>query len=303
MKGTALAVLAFAAAAGAQSPPLQRGVAVTPESVTVGDPFRVVIRVRAPRGTILEFPASPDSSAKVEPLDRVSITPGTDTTVVEQTATYRLAAWDVGRLPLRFEDIIVRTGSAERRLPVGRGLAITVVSVLPADSAERVPRPVRPVYEFGVPWWAWLIVALAALVLGALLWWWWRRRPDTVAARPDPYVAAMRDFDHIESLGLVAAGEVGHHLALTADVLRMYLARVTPAARISLTTSELAGALRADPVVPHSRLVRTLHEIDLVKFARQRVAEGRARELGSECRSIVIAVHEARQAATLARAA
>lgn len=299
----ALLTVAAASAGAQQEAAVQRGVVVQPESVTVGDPFKVVLRVRAPRGTVLEFPEAPDSGGAVEPLDRVSIAPGTDTMVVEQTATYRLAAWDVGRFALRFADIVARTDAGERRIPVGRDLAVTVVSVLPADSAQRIPKPVRPVYEFGVPWWLWLLVALAAALLGALFWWWWRRRPSKAATRPDPFEVAMRDFDHVESLGLVAAGETGHYLALAADVLRTYLSRVVAPAKVSLTTSELAAAIREESPVPAPRLVRALHDIDLVKFARQRVPDARARDLGAECRAIVVAVHEARQAEQAARAA
>ena len=291
-----------ATVAHAQSGPLQRGVVVQPESVTVGDPFRVIIRVRAPRGTVLEFPRGPDSSAQVEALDRLSLAPGADTSVVEQTATYRMAAWDVGRLPIRFPDILARTGRLERRIAVG-DLAIHVLTVLPVDSTERVAKPVRAPFEFGVPWWYWLIVALVAAILGVLFWWWWRRRARAPVAQRDPYADALREFDHIESLGLVAAGEGGHYLALCADVLRSYLARVTPAARSALTTSELNLALRGSSTVPTLRLVRALHDIDLVKFARQPASPERATALGAECRAIVMAVHQAQQTATLARAA
>ena len=302
MSRVVLLLCVVATVAHPQAGPLQRGVVVQPDSVTVGDPFRVVIRVRAPRGTVLEFPQGPDSSYGVEALDRLAVALGADTLAVEQTATYRLAAWDVGRLPIRFPDIIARAGRLERRIAVG-GLAIHVVSVLPADSAERVPKPVRAPFEFGVPWWYWLIVALVAAVLGTLFWWWWHRRPRSAAQQRDPYDDALRAFDHIDSLGLVAAGEGGHYITLCADVVRSYLGRVVPAARAALTTSELNLALRGSAAVPAQRLVRALHEIDLVKFARQATSPERASALGLECRSIVVAVHEAQQTVTQARAA
>ncbi|MCC6319151.1 MAG: hypothetical protein IT361_15865 [Gemmatimonadaceae bacterium] len=289
--------------AAAQDVSIQRGVAVQPESVTVGDPFHVTIRIRAPRGAVLEFPDMPDSAGGVEALDRVSVTPGADTTVVDHTATYRLVAWDVGRLPLRFADVLLRLDGQERRIAVGRDLAIVVTSVLPADSALRVPKPVRPVFEFGPPWWYWVVVALIGLALVGLLWWWWRRRKRAPSIARDPYDDALAAFAHVESLGLVAAGETGHYLALNAEVVRGYLARVVPVARVSLTTSEVAWALRGESRVSLPRLARVLHDIDLVKFARLPVTEARAVELAGECRAIVTSVHEARQAATAAKAA
>jgi hypothetical protein len=50
--------------------------------------------------------------------------------VLEQTATYRLAAWDVGRFPLVLADVLVRDTDGERRFPL-RNLFIQVRSVSP----------------------------------------------------------------------------------------------------------------------------------------------------------------------------
>jgi hypothetical protein len=277
------------------TPQLQRGVVVQPESVSVGDPFRVVVRVRAPRGAVLEFPTAPDSGFGVEPLDPLVVIPSRDSTITEQTATYRLAAWDVGHLPLRFQDILVRSDGVTQRLAIGRDLSINVGSVLPADSSLRVPKPPRPVFEFGPPWWWWLLVALAAILVIGLFWWWWRRRREVPHEELDPYLLAQREFARIEELDLVASGERGHYVALVVEVVRNYLARAVPAAKGSLTTSELAQGLRSDGRIPLVRLVRLLHETDLVKFARHPVGATRAQELGAEARGFVDAVHAATQ--------
>ncbi len=283
-----------ASLAGAQGTSgVQRGVVVQPESVTVGDPFRVVIRVRAPLGTQVDFPEGPDTTFKVEPLDRMVETPADDTTAVEVSATYRLAAWDIGERPLRFPDLLVTRDGETRRVPVGSDLVVTVVSVLPADSAQRIPRPVRPVYEFGLPWWWWLAVVASAAVLAALFWWWWRRRPRPVSAPADPHAGALRAFARIEALGLVAAGETGQHVTLCTDVLRDYLAAVRPGARTAWTSSELLHAMRSDRAVAHTRLARLLQEADLVKFARRRIPPAAATAHATECRALVDAVHAA----------
>jgi hypothetical protein len=288
-----IGALVFAVAAGAQQAPIQRGVVVQPESVTVGDPFRVVIRVRAPLGAEVEFPAAPDSAEKVEPLDPVVVVKGDDSAAVEQVATYRLAAWDVGRRILRFPDILVRQSSGVRRIEVGRTLSVEVLSVLPEDSTLHVPKPARALFTFGPPWWWWLVLALAAAAVGMLLWWWWRRRHAAEPARRDPYDEAMQEFARIEALGLVGAGEFGQHASLHADVVRTYLARVMPKARTSLTTSELLHALRGEDRVSTARLQRLLHDVDLVKFAGQLIPAARAKEIGTESRALVDAVHGA----------
>jgi len=298
-----IGALVFAAAAGAQQAPIQRGVVVQPESVTVGDPFRVVIRVRAPLGSVIEFPAGPDTADKVEPLDRVVVTPGTDSSAVEQTATWRLAAWDVGRRMLRFPDIVVRQGNQVRRVAVGRDVSVEVLSVLPEDTTLHVPKPARAVFTFGPPWWWWLIVALAAVAVGTLFWWWWRRRRQAPAIPRNPYEEALEEFARIEALGLVGAGEFGQYASLHADVVRVYLSRVFPQARPSLTTTELLHALRGEDRVSPSRLQRLLHEVDLVKFAAQLIPAARARELGTESRALVGAVEESLRPPETRRAA
>lgn len=288
-------IIAFVLAgpAGAQQGPVQRGVVVQPETVSVGDPFRVVIRIRAPLGSEIEFPAAPDTAEKVEPLDPVLVTEGTDSTAVERTATYRLAAWDIGRRMLRFPDIRIREGSRVRRIEVGRALAVEVESVLPADSTLHVPKPARAVFDFGPPWWWWLLVALAAVAVLTLLWWWWQRRRQAIPTRRNPYDEAMLEFDRIDALGLIGAGELGHYASLHADVVRTYLSRTLPQARQSLTTSELLHALRGEERVPIPRLQRLLHDVDLVKFAALLIPAAKAKELGTEARALVDAVEEA----------
>jgi hypothetical protein len=292
-----------AATAGGQQPAIQRGVVIEPDTVTVGDPFRIVLRIRAPLGSTIEFPGAPDSATGVEALDPVDVVPSLDTTAVEQTATYRVAAWDVGDLSIRFEDVLVQSGTESRRVAVGTDLRVFVESVLPADSALRVPKPARPVIEFGLPWWFWLLVALAvAAVLAPLIWWWTRRRQPR-AADVDPYDAAVREFERIEELGLIGAGERGHYVAIVTDVLRTYLSRVIGRARSSSTTSELASALRGDGRVPLTRLVRVLHDADLVKFAREPVSEDDARTIGADTRKLVDDVHDALQPREVSAAA
>lgn len=297
---TASAVHAQANQAGRAAPgdsesrAISRGVAVLPETVTVGDPFRVVVRIRAPRGATLEFAQTPDSGTGVEALDPVVVVPSVDSTATEQTATYRLAAWDVGARAIRIPDVVVRDSSGERRVAVGRTLSVFVSSVLPADSSERVPKPPRALFEFGPPWWWWGLVALAALGVVGALWWLWRRR-----RRPAPrLVRSARDeaeeaFARVEAMELVASGERGLHVALMAEVVRDFLARVLPAAAPSLTSSELLMRLRGESRLPLSRLTRFLQDVDLVKFAAFPVDAERAQAVGREARALVEAVDSA----------
>ena len=272
---------------------VQMGFEVQPESVTVGDPFRLTVRIRAPKGASVTFPAGPDSGATVEALDPRVERQGTDSTSLDVTAAWRLAAWDTGDQPLRMKDVVVNVDGRERRISLS-ALNVHVRSVLPADTTQRVPKPQRALFEFGLPWWYWLLAALAAIGIIGLFWWWWRRRRRRKAGEvEDPFADAESEFERVERLGLVEAGERGRYVALMVEVMRTYLARRIPEAHPSLTTSELLVAVRESKTIPVNRLALILADADLVKFARRASSAERAREMGAEARGIVAAIHAA----------
>ena len=291
-----IAVLAFVAlfqAGGGQPAAPQMVVSVRPETVTVGDPFTVGIRIRAPRGSAIEFPAGPDSGGAVEMLDPRVVSPfSADSAVsdaVDQVARYRVAAWRTGPLTFDIGAASVRTAAGTFSVPVGE-LTVFVQSVLPADSALRVPKPARPIFGAVVPWWwPWLPILVAVAIVGGLVWWWWRRRRRGLMAQPavDPFELAEREFARIEALGLLEAGERGRFVALMVEVLRDYLAARVATAHPSLTSTELLDVMRRASGVPVDRLTPVLSESDLIKFAKRPVSAERAREIGREARAIV----------------
>ncbi|HWH53058.1 MAG TPA: hypothetical protein VN651_16040 [Gemmatimonadaceae bacterium] len=293
--GTVVTGGALAATLGAQTIPIKAGITVAPDSVRIGDPFRVTVGIRAPRGATIEFPRATDSTSTVQSLDPVVVRTAGDTTAVEQYADYRVAAWDVGVQRIRLADAIVRYNGADRRVPLS-GDSIVVRSLLPADTAQRVPKPPRALFELSVvPWWLWALVAAAVVAIGLLVWWWIRRRrrpPAPIVV--DPFQRAESEFQRIEALGLLEAGERGRYVTLIVEVLRDYLAaRYVEAAALSLTSTELQHAARALPHVPQDRLTRLLTDADLIKFARRPVSTDRAREIGREARAIVSHEHAA----------
>jgi hypothetical protein len=294
---TLLAALAQSAAQRPQTgggvAQVQMGYSVVPETVTVGDPFRVTVRIRAPLGASVTFPAEPDSGAAVEALDSRQERQTPDSLALDVMATWRLAAWDTGNQALRLRHVVVNVGGRERRIPLS-ALMVHVRSVLPADTTLHIPKPQRALFEFGRPWWHYLLALLAALGIIGLFWWWWyRRRKRRGEPVEDPFAEAQEEFDRVERLGLVEAGERGRYVALMVEVLRTYLARRISDAHPSLTTSELLIAVREHASVPVNRLALILADADLVKFARRATTAERARELGTEARGIVTAVHEA----------
>ena len=266
--------------------PVQMGYRVNPDTVIIGQPFNLFVKIAAPMGVRFEFPAGPDTAMQngVRPIElrgeKVVSMLG-DTAV----ALYHLVAWDVGVQPLRIPDVRATLGGAERRLPLS-GASVFVRSVLPADTSLRIPKPPRPLIVLPVfNWWPWLALA-AAILAATLLWWAWRRYRNRPKAPVDPYVRAQREFERIERIGLLEADRGPEYLALFVDVAREYLAARVPGVRRSDTSTELLRAMKPHDGV-EAELPRLLERADLVKFAAEDLPRDEAREAGLAARAIV----------------
>jgi len=292
-----LAGLAFLLQAAATAPqiPVQLGVTVSADTVTVGERFIAVLRVRAPEGATIDFPTTVDSAADsaltgMELIGKPAIQTLPGTGAVTMTAAYRLAAWDVGLQSLSLTDIVVHYNGQTGYVSVAdRG--VFVKSVLPADTTLRVPKPLRPAIEISpFNWLPWLVAlaALAAALIAWRIWVWYRNRKN---APVDPFTAAQREFDRIDAMKLIQSGDTRRHAALMADVMREYLAARVPEIERSHTSSELlAAGERVHSVA--NQLGELLWRADLVKFARADISPDDADRLGKSAREVVQTVED-----------
>src|SRR4051794_30817824 len=266
--------------------PVQMGFRVSPDTVLVGQPFSLFVKVLAPKGVRFEFPAGPDTATQngvlpIELRGEKIVSMLGDTAV----ALYHLVAWDVGIQPLRFPDVRVTFEGQERRPPLG-GASVFVKSVLPADTSLRVPKPARPIITLPVfNWLLWLGLLAAAIAL-VLLWWAWRRYRNRPKRPTDPYVKAQQEFAAIEARRLLETGKAADYLVAMVDVVREYLAARVPGVRRSDTTFELLNAMKPRDAI-ETELPRWLGEADMVKFARADVGSDDAAEAGRVLRAII----------------
>ena len=274
------------AAPAAADLPVQMGYRVTPDTVLIGQPFNLFIKVLAPKGVRFEFPLGPDTTSQngVRPIElrgeKIVAMLG-DTAV----ALYHLVAWDIGTQPLRFPDVGVTFQGQERRLPLGDA-NVFVKSVLPADTSLRVPKPARPLIVLPVfNWMLWAAILAAAIAL-VLLWWAWRRYRNRPKPPIDPYVRAQQEFARIEARKLIEADESEEYVATMVDVVREYLAARVPGVRRSNTSGELLDAMKPRDGV-EAELPQLLERADLVKFARLSVVRDEAARVGPLARAIV----------------
>ena len=288
IQGIALALLIQGAVQqGAEADlPVRMGFTVRPDTVLIGQPFNLLVKVHAPKGVRFEFAEGPDTAIQngVRPIElrgARAVTMIGDTAV----ALYRLVAWDVGAQPLRIGDVRISHEGLERRAPLSTA-SVFVRSVLPAAENLRVPKPARPLIVLPVfNWWPWIALAIAAIVSG-LLWWAWRRYRNRSMAPVDPYVRAQRDFARIEARSLVESGAAAVYVAEMTDVTREYLAARVPGVRRSDTSSELLRSMQPREGI-EGELPELLERADLIKFARANIGAAEAAASGKTARDIV----------------
>ncbi len=285
-----------------ESIPVQAGSTLGRDSVTVGEVVLLTVRVRAPKGATINFPAAVDSLGPVQALEPPTVRSGADSaTSADRIAVYRIAPWDVGQLQIKLGDVLVQTDGGERRVVLSLP-SLFVRSVLPADSAKRIPKPARPLIASSAPapWWWWAIAAVAALVIAGGAWWWARRARRKAGGVGDPYADAMAAFDRIERLKLLEAGEPGRHASSMTDVVRRYLSARVPDISLAMTSTELLNAVHGAPTVSAESLRALLDAVDPIKFARAPLDAARARALGDAAKTLVREEH--RRAEDLATA-
>jgi hypothetical protein len=259
---------------------------VSPEAPGIGEVITIEIRVRAPAGSDVRFPALPDSLVGVEALDPRALRDASTSSVVDRTAVYRLIAFDTGRAVVRIGDVVVTHGGTSARLPVTLA-PLRIRSVLPADSAERVPRPARALLEVPSMRWRWWLALAVVLVLALWVRWSWRRARVAARAEPEPAIRARASFAHVRALGLIAAGEPGRHVIAQLDVVRAYLAARFPTLTPALSGEELLAALPEDlPILPE-RLRDLIAKVEPVAFAHAEVTSAQAEQISAVAAGIV----------------
>lgn len=258
------------------------GATLDPPRTTVAQPVTLTVRVQVEASARVTMPAVVDSTDAIEPLDPVVLRDTVIDGLREVTARYRLVAWRPGTHGVPLAPIRLARGAATQQLDLGAP-PLTVVSVLPDDSASRRPQPARAPRPLPgrAWWWAWL--AGAAVAAAGVLWW-WRRRVGPAA--PVPAASADAAFAALDALGLLDAGEPGRHVIVAAAILRDQLAAVVPAAGRGLTLRELPPALGDLPPTIRTRLLRLLDAVEALQFAGAPLDAARARTLAAEARTL-----------------
>ena len=253
--------------------------ALNPDTAFVGDHVNVAVRVDAPRDSRLLIPDTLAISGNFENAARARIRTDTlEDGSLRFTAYYTIVGWRPGETAvLPPIEAVLRTPSGDQSLTI-QPPALTIASVLPADTAGIEPKPLKDVLGPTRVWWLAALAVLAALIVaGLLLWWWMRRRRQRRALAPAPVAIAprerfLRELDEISQTAL-RSGDLRAFYIGTSAALRRYLASLDPAWGEELTTTELSPRMRAPNLMP---VLDVLDRADLVKFARREVHQDEA---------------------------
>ena len=275
-------------------------VAVSPETVTVGERFTIRVRVRAPKVATIRFPDVPAAAGGIDPVDPRAIEDGPASSVLDRTAAYTFVAWELGRRAPALGPVVVAVAGRERTFPLGNP-AVEVRSLLPTDSALHTPREARAPVRLPGSWWRY--VFLGALLAAGAAWYWWRRRQRLVAERagagrvPDPWQQAQAKFTELENLGLDEAGEPGRHVIAHVDVLRAYVERRFPSVHGALDGAGAAAVLATTtPAAPVDRVAALFQRDAELRFAHDPIGREESVLLASEARDIARLIQIAHEA-------
>lgn len=284
--GTVALVLSFPGTATGQEE-VRAAAALLPDTVHVGQPFRIGVTVTTPRGAEVRLPGVLETTEDLEQAGEAEIggrRPRTGTS----RAYYRMVAWTAGEHevpPIKVEVFLSEEEAEPFELLVSVP-TLTVETVLPAEIAGLELRQALP-YLRPLPFPLLLILALIALLVGLWAYRKYRKREEEEPEEaPRELTAWERALEELKKL--VASWRAGD-LTLDAfcdgleSVLRGYLE----------ATESWAPGVPTRAVVNGNRgLANALHFSARVRFARLGAGYGGPIEASDACGAWIASRHE-----------
>ena len=290
---TLLAVASGGTAAGQDGAPSVTTV-MEPSRIAVGDRARFTIRIEHDPGASVVWP-EPDTLGPFEVLERRLDDPVAEGGRAVSSAEFSLTAFELGELELPAVGIEVLRADGSPATLETEPIVLAVVSVGRDEGGDiraiKGPLDIPRNLLLLLPWLA------GILLLAGLAAWLWRRyrarSPDgpfvpVVPSRP-AHEIAYDAFSALEAERLPENGEIKAFHIRASDIVRAYVEGRFGVQALEMTTGEVLDGLRRHDLDAHvgADLRRLLERCDLVKFAKDRPALERCREVIRLGRSLV----------------
>ena len=297
--------------------PVKFEVTVRPKAVWLGDPFEIVLEVRAPEDYVVEFPAAqalPDLQIRGEetPDPRPAPEGG-----LEWRRVFRVESLASGTLEI--PELIAKYG----RKPEQAGepvrfqnelqtdpLKVEVRSALTTQDSLMNPRDItgtlsaKPSLKRLIAKGVLLAASIAALATAAVLAWLWFRRRQRNVPPVAPELVALQALEQLGRRDWIEIGRARDYYYELTEIVRAYIERKFSLAAPEMTTEEFLNALAHKPsALPYDayRLRTFLEACDLVKYAAFRPNRTDADQALMTARAFVHETAAAAQRAQLAR--
>lgn len=283
-----------AAVTGRETPELLRDVHLdvrtSPDSLTVGDPLLLELRVDAPHGMDVTFPETLPAGGPADLLQRTVIQPRESDPQGQKsgaalappepgfdrwTARYTVAVFGSGDVALPPWKVMVKRDSLFA-IASTDSIRLTLSSVLDDSLAAAKIRDLKPQANLPLPQWPYWVGAGALLLLALAFAWWLRRRRRPKAAivpivrqRPADEVA-LEALRRLDTRRLPVDGKFKEYYVALSEILRRYLEDGFGVAALEETTEELLYDLGRHGFDRDllNRIRSMCEASDLVKFAK-----------------------------------
>ena len=294
----AAAALLLALALGAPAPAQPRAPAVSatlePAQIAVGDRARLIIRVEHDASASVTWP-DPERLGPFEVLERRVDGPRVEGDRAVSRAELVLTAFELGDLAVPVVGIEVAGADGDAVMLETEPVPVTVASVGLDEGGDiraiKGPLDVPLNVLTLLPW------LVGTLLLAGIGYWLWRRSrgrtPDSIPAPAEPprpaHEIAYEALRSLEAERLPEKGEIKTFHIRASDIVRAYVEGRFGVDALEMTTREVLDGLRAHDVEEAilGDFRQLLERCDLVKFAKDRPAPERCREVIPSGRSLV----------------
>jgi len=248
---------------------------VEPKEVTIGDPIRYTVEVRAPEGTELVIPVLSGN------LGDFTITDFGDEPVTRKdgwatvTRWYTLTCFEAGDQLVPKPRVQYRLPGDELREAAGEETLVGVKSLLARHPDAKDIRDIKPPEELPFDWRPYALVTGTFVAVGLAGWalFYFLNRPRRQYAPPPrpAHELALAALHKLHAQRLVEEGKFAEYYVQLSAIVRRYLEDGFTVRAPEMTTEEFLAAATADHRLAASQrrlLGDFLNQADLVKFAR-----------------------------------